>query len=105
MQAKQLADSVMRILQADPRNYKRFGVYWYLIKALLKRFYTRDNLYLLGDYLDETVTDRIPAGMTLDAALIEAVEEYQRNLVFGLGDNPVDPDGEQFVLLDADAGL
>lgn len=105
MDASQFAANTLQLLQADPKNYRKFGIYWYLVKALLKRYYTRDNLYLLGDYVDEAVTDRIPEGISLDDALLTALEEYQRNHAFQLGENPVDPDGDQFVLLDPDAGM
>lgn len=100
---KQLAASTLQLLQADPAKYVNFGVYWYLIKALLKRFYTRDNLFLLGDYVDSSVTDRMPAHADLSEALAAAVAEYQQNASFNLGSNVVtDADGEAFTLIDTD---
>jgi hypothetical protein len=103
--AKVLAANTLQLLQADPSRYRNFGVYWYLVKAVLKRYYTQDNLFLLGDYVDKTVTDRMPADQTLDEALEEAVREYQWNATYNLGRNTVtDPDGEEFILMDQDAG-
>lgn len=103
---KQLAASTLQLLQTDPAKYRCFGVYWYLIKALMKRFYTVENLYLLGDYEDPAVIARMPEHASLDEALTAAAEEYRQNASFNLGSNLVtDADGEQFKLLDLDAGL
>jgi hypothetical protein len=105
MNLKQTAANILMLLQADPARYRCFGVYWYLIKELLKRYYTKDNLFLLGDYVDQTVIDRMPALPLMDA-LTEAMDQYQLNYAYGLGSNRVtDPDGEEFILLDADAGM
>lgn len=102
---KQLAASTLQLLQADPRNYRNFSYYWYLIKALLKQYYTRDNLFLLGDYVDPTVTARMPEHADLQEALAAAVEMYRTNAAYGMGTAEfTDPDGETFTLVDADAG-
>jgi hypothetical protein len=100
-----LAANTLQLLQADPSRYRNFGVYWYLIKAVLKKYYTQDNLFLLGDYVDKTVTDRLPAGQSLEEALNAAVVEYQHNATYNLGRATVtDPDGEEFIIMDQDAG-
>lgn len=106
MDPKQMADSTLQILQADPSKYVNFGMYWYLVKAVMKRFYTKDNLYLLGEFADVDVVDRMPEHANLDEALVAAAEEYQQNAMFNLGSNVVtDADGEAFTLIDQDAGL
>jgi hypothetical protein len=102
---KQLAANTLQLLQTEPRNYRLFGMYWYFIKALLKRYYTKHNLYLLGSYVDDTVTARMPEGMSLEDTLTAALEEYQYNFAYGLGQDPTDADGETFVLFDQDANL
>lgn len=103
---KQLAASTLQLLQAEPARYRNFGVYWFLIKALMKRFYTVDNLYLLGNYEDPTVIARMPEHASLDEALTAAVEEFRQNSAFNMGSNVItDDDGEAFTLLDTDAGL
>lgn len=100
-----LASSALQLLQADPSRYRNFGVYWYFIKELMKRFYTRDNLFLLGDYIDRTVTDRMPAHESLQAAFDAAIETYRWNAIYNLGRAEVtDPEGEEFILEDQDAG-
>ncbi len=103
---KTMAASTLQLLQADPANYKNFGVYWYLIKAMLKKYYTVDNLYLLGNYVDGKVIARMPVHASLDEALTAAVEEYRQNASFNLGSDQVtDRDGEAFGLFDVDADL
>lgn len=105
MDPKQFAESTLQLLQADPSKYVNFGMYWYLVKGVLKHFYTKDNLFLLGDYVDKNVTDRMPQHASLAEALEAAAEEYQENAMFNMGSNVVrDADGEQFTLIDTDAG-
>lgn len=105
MDPKQFAASTLQLLQANPGRYVNFGMYWYLVKGVLKHYYTKDNLFLLGDYLDKSVTDRMPEHTNLAEALEAAAEEYQENAMYNLGSNVVrDADGEQFTLIDTDAG-
>lgn len=102
---KQLAASTLQLIQADPRNYRNFGVYWFLIKELLKLYYTRDNLFLLGDYRDQSVIDRMPDHADLQEALAAAIETYRINATYAMGSADLtDPEGETFTLTDADAG-
>jgi hypothetical protein len=101
---KQFAASTLELLQANPRNYRNFGTHWYFVKALMKRFYTADNLYLLGDFDDPSVTARMEPPDDLQSALSGAVEEYQENACFGMGAVELTDDaGEKFILIDADA--
>lgn len=103
---RKFAASTLQLLQEDPRRYRAFGAYWYLVKAVLKRFYTRDNLHLLGEYMDQSVIDRMPVHADLGAALAAAIEEYRQNASFNLGANVVTDDhGEAFTLIDPDAGI
>jgi hypothetical protein len=103
---KTFAASTLALLQDDPRRYINFGAYWYLVKAVMKRFYTRDNLHLLGDYMDHSVIERMPPHASLAEALEAAAEEYRQNASFNLGSKAVtDQHGEQFTLIDPDAGI
>ena len=99
------AESTLLLLQQDPRRYKNFGVFWYLVKAVLKKYYTRDNLHLLGDHVDASVVERMPEFANLQEALKAATEEYRQNATFNLGSNWVeDPaGGGTFQLIDPDA--
>lgn len=103
---KTFAASTLQLLQQDPRRYRNFGVFWFLVKEVLKRFYTRENLHLLGDYRDQTVVERMPPLENIEQALQAAVDEYGQNAGFNLGRSTVaDPSGELFVLYDQDAGI
>jgi len=97
------AASTRALLDEDPRRYRNFGVYWYFVKGVLKRYYDRHNLYLLGSHDDPRLTALIPDGGEQDR-LSAAADEYRQNASFNLG-RPVvmDPDGVAFILLDPDA--
>jgi hypothetical protein len=104
MNLENFAFNTLKSLQEDPRRYRNFGAYWYLVKAVMKRFYGRDNLHLLGDYIDRSVADRIPQHANLDEALQAAVQTYNQNAKFNLlSARVVDPQGEEFTLADEDA--
>lgn len=104
---KTFAESTLQLLQQDPRRYRNFGVYWYFVKALMKRYYTKDNLHLLGEYMDADVMARMPEHQTLQEAMKAAIEEYRHNATFNLGRNVVEDSlgGGVVVLHDEDAGL
>lgn len=103
---KQLASSTLKLLQEDPRRYRNFAEYWFLIKGLMKKYYTKDNLYLLGDYEDRAVIERMPEHEDLQEALKAAIDTYRENATFGMGTSEFyDSDGEKFTLYDEDAGL
>lgn len=99
------AKNTLQLLQTDPRRYRNFGVYWYFVKEVLKRFYTRDNLSLLGDHTDSTVTDRMPPHASVEEALTGAMSEYNNNARMNMGRNMIeDPTGGgTFMLVDPDA--
>lgn len=91
---KTFADNTLALLQQDPRRYLNFGVFWFFVKALLKRYYTRDNLHLLGEYFDPECIARMPEFATLKEALQAALEEYGQNARYNMGRAEVeDPTG------------
>lgn len=99
------AANVRTLLDEDPRRYRNFGAYWYFVKALLKRFYDRHQMPILGDHDDAGVSARIPESVrgSLPAMMAAASEEYIGNASFNLGRNEVQDDqGEFFTLLDPD---
>lgn len=101
----EFAANVRTLLDEDVRRYRNFGVYWFFVKAVLKRFYDRHQMPILGDYEDKTVNERIPEELrtSLGNLLEAAAEEYQQNASFNLGRNELtDPNGEFFTLLDPD---
>lgn len=96
--------NVLQILQTDPANYKKFGIYWWPVKALLKQYYDQNNLYLLGDYEDPDTAVRVP-DVGLKEILKLCFQEYQHNASYGRGSGRVeDPDGEIVIIFDEDAG-
>ena len=98
--------NVLEMLQTDPAAYKLFGIYWWPVKALLRRVYDRDRLYLLGSYQDPVTAALVPGGMGLQATLQAAFAEYGRNARFGRAGGVVeDPDGDLVTIYDEDAGL
>lgn len=101
---QKFAESSLQLLQQDPRRYLNYGVYWFFVKALLKRYYTRENLHLLGDYMDPDCMARMPKHQDLQAALLGAIQEYQQNASYNLLRNQVeDPvGGGLFTLHDED---
>lgn len=104
MEVQQFAGSTLQLLQNDPSKYKLFGAYWYLVKGVLKHFYTKDNLFMLGEYVDQSVIDRMPEQENLTDALVSAAEEFQHNVMFGLPSGKLeDKDGEIFTFTDTDA--
>lgn len=96
--------NVLQILQTDPENYKKFGVYWWPIKALLKQYYNQDNLYMLGDYIDQDTAGMVP-DVGLNDMLRLCFQAYQHNSSYGRGGGRVEnPDGEIVIIFDEDAG-
>lgn len=104
--APTLAASVLQLLQTDPARYRSFGPYWPLVKALLLKHYTRDNLFLLGPTVDADAASHMPPHANLDEALQAAIEFYNAHQCYGLGGNEFTDDatGDTWTLIDPDAG-
>lgn len=100
---QKFAQSVRALLEEDRRRYRNFGVFWFFVKALLRRFYDRHEMPYLGPYVDQAVVDRMPQGLDAHAYIDLAIGEYQENATTNMLSNHVrDPDGEVFVLNDPD---
>lgn len=97
--------NILQQLQEEPQRYKLFGVWWWPVKALLRRLYTTDNLYMLGPYQDEK-TAAMVLRENLQDTMRAALEEYGFNAVYphpaGMVENP---DGEMVLIFDADAEI
>lgn len=101
----EFAANARTLLLENPRNYLAFGVYWFLVKALLKRIYPPAELPMLGDFMDETVIERMPQGLDLADYLDLASEEYAANMRLGTPAHRLeDPEGQFFTLADPDMG-
>jgi hypothetical protein len=98
--------NVVQMLQTDPKRYKYFGVWWWPVKALLKRAgYGPDQLYMLGSYQDANTAAMVPRE-GLEDTLRAAFTEYGHNARYGRSGGVVEnPDGELVTIFDEDAGL
>ena len=103
---KTFAKNTLQLLQEDPSRYLSFGPYWPLVKALLKRYYTADNLSLLGDHMDREAAARMPDHDSLEQALDAAVDFHRNWMAYGMGSNKFvdDATGDEWILRDPDAG-
>jgi hypothetical protein len=97
-------ESARELLTENVLRYRNYGPYWFFVKALLRRFYSRHELpFLAGTYQDAGVSARVSHGGDLKAWLAGAVESYRHNASFNLGRNLVeDDDGDRFTLFDPD---
>ena len=98
--------NVLQQIQAEPKRYKLFGVYWWPMKALLRRAgYGQAQLYMLGTYQDPVTAALVPA-MNLPDTLAAAFEEYGQNARYPHADGRAEsPDGELVTIFDEDAGI
>jgi len=96
------ARTMVGIMQAEPLAYKRFGPYWWPVKALLKsEGYDRAQLSILGDYEDTDVAAQVPE-KTLHAILKQAVDEYNQTVYTGIMAS-AGPGGETYIVRDEDS--
>lgn len=100
---KLFAASTRALLNEDWRRYRCFGAYWWFVKALLKRFYDRHEMPMLGDYEDPNAADLVEANVTWQGMLEAAVETYRANAAFNLSSQKVeDVHGQPYLLIDPD---
>lgn len=99
---KAFAASTRALLNEDWRRYRCFGAYWWFVKALLKRFYDRHAMPILGDYEDPAASTLV-VGDDWRSLLDHAIETYRANAALNLNRNMVeDADGSRYYLLDPD---
>lgn len=98
--------SILQQIQQEPWRYKLFGVYWWPVKAMLKRVgYGPAQLYMLGSFQDAAAARLVPSAGLADT-LRAAFEEYGQNSRYPHTNNQVeDPDGELVTIFDEDAAL
>jgi hypothetical protein len=101
--ARAFAASTRSLLNEDWRRYRNFGPYWWFVKALLKRFYSRHEMPMLGDYEDPQASEMVEAGQTGAEMLALATEMYRANAVLNLNSQRVeDAHGQALILVDPD---
>ncbi len=98
--------NVVQQLQAEPQCYRLFGVWWWPMKAILKRAgYGPAQLYMLSSYQDRETASQVPRA-SLDDTLREAFEEYPQNAAYRHRAGRAEaPDGELVTIWDQDAAL
>jgi hypothetical protein len=102
----QVAANIRKILAADPRSYRNFGVYWYFVKAVLKRYYSREQMPILGAFEQDDVVARMPEYGSLQDALHDALLTWRQNYESNMGRaESIGPDGDLVTLFDEDVGL
>ena len=102
----QLAANIRTMLDNDVKYYRNFGVYWYFVKAFMKKYYTKDNLYLLGDYEQPEVVARMPAYDSFEDAMHDALMFARENHINNMGSaTSIAPDDDPVTLFDEDAGI
>lgn len=97
--------NILHVLQEQPAAYRRFGVYWWPIKAMLRSRYTQDNLYLLGEYVDEGQAETL-GDLGLADTLTQALALFSTNSRLA-DDRPwaQTGEGEPVAVWDEDAGF
>lgn len=102
----QLAKNIRIMLDDNVKYYRNFGVYWYFVKAFMKKYYTKDNLYLLGDFEQPEVVGRMPKYDNFEDAMHDALMFAQANQMHNMGSpTSIAPDDEPVTLFDEDAGI
>lgn len=99
--------NILQVLQADPREYRSFGCYWWWLKSCLKRHgYTTEHFYGLGEAEDREAINHIEPGPD-ELVLARALDFYRYHRMFFVGD-PVTylpATGEPYHLFDSDCSL
>ena len=102
----QIAANIRTMLDNKIAVYHNFGVYWYFVKALLKRYYTIDQMPILGSYEQPEVVERMPNYDNFEDAMFDALLFFRANLEQNGNDaTSIAPDNEPVTLFDADIGF
>jgi len=102
----QIATNIRKTLDADIKSYRNFGVFWYFIKAFLKRHYDRDQMPILGPFEQPDVVARMPAYESAADALHDALLTWRANWENNMGSaTSIGPDDEPVTLFDEDVGV
>ena len=101
-----LLRNVLQDLQSTPSHYKRFGIFWWAMKLLLKREgYGPKHLYMLRDFQEPETAALIPS-LDLDATIRATVAEYRFNAMYPHPGGQVETEeGDLVEIKDDDAGF
>jgi hypothetical protein len=102
----QIAANIRKMLDNDITHYHNFGVYWYFVKALLKRYYDIHQMPILGDFEQEDVIARMPEYDSFEDAMFDALLFARANQRDNMNSaTSIAPDDEPVTLFDEDIGL
>jgi hypothetical protein len=102
----QLAGNIRKILDNRITAYRDFGVYWYFVKAFLKRHYGIDEMPILGNYEQPDVVARMPEYGSYEDAMHDALLYWRANYENNMGSaTSIAPDNEPVTLFDEDVGI
>ena len=101
----QLAGNIRKILDDNVTAYRNFGVYWYFVKAFLKRHYDQAAMPILGPFEQPDVVERMPAYTSFEDAMHDALLTWRANYENNMGRaTSIGPDDEPVTLFDEDVG-
>jgi hypothetical protein len=102
----QVASNIRKILNNDIKAYRNFGVYWYFVKAFLKRHYDIKQMPILGNFEQPDVVARMPEYDNFEDAMHDALLTSRANWENNVGSaTSIAPDDEPVTLFDEDVGI
>ncbi len=102
---RKIALGVASMLEAQPSLYKTFGVYWWAIKAALKKYYP-GKAWFMGGYFDQLMYERAWHGSLFRTVLAATIYHGNHRLITS-GHEYIGKDEEEYTytLFDEDAGF
>lgn len=102
---RKAALGIASMLEKDPSIYKTFGVYWWAIKAAIKKYYS-GKAWFTGDYFDQLMYERAWHGSQFRTVLAGAIYQENHRLITS-GHEYTGKDGEDYsyTLFDENAGF
>jgi len=102
----QIAANIRMMLDNDVKYYRNFGVYWYFVKAFLKKHYDKNQMPILGDFEQDDVVARMPEYDNFEDAMHDALLFCRNNQMYNMSSaTSIAPDDEPVTLFDEDVGI
>ena len=102
----QIALNIRKLLDDNIKAYRDFGVYWYFVKAFLKKYYDINQMPYLGDFVQEDVVAHMPEYDNFSDAMHDALLTCRVNMENNMGSaTSIAPDDEPVTLFDEDIGI
>ena len=95
--------NVVALLQQEPFYYRNFGIWWWHVKASLKRLgFTRDQLPHLGNAVDESVSEYYEDLSDKDLDDIAFTHQFDHTFADYNNNKSFTPTGEMYFICDDD---